>query len=370
MERDTLAWLALSRMGVIGGARCQKLIERFGSVRAALEAPAGEWEPVIGQKTARRAREAPVDWDWAGAQWRELQRRNGRLLTLEDGDYPALLRQIPSPPPALFVLGDPDFSQPCMALVGTRDSSEYGRAVARKLAGELVERGFCVVSGMARGIDTAAHQGALAGNGRTLAVLGCGADVIYPPENARLHAQIQERGAVLSEYPLGTAPDALTFPRRNRLISGLSLGTVVVEAPAQSGALITAGYALEQNREVFAVPGQVLGGRSAGCHQLLKEGAKLVEGVEDITQELEHLFPAAAQTALEFPPPPLVPALEPRQRQVFDLLGETPLHLDDLVERSGLPAAELLHLLLDLELEGLIAQMPGKRFARHTEERL
>ncbi|MBI2506404.1 MAG: DNA-protecting protein DprA [Candidatus Latescibacteria bacterium] len=365
MERDDLAWLALSRLPEIGGTRCRQLIARFGSVRSALEAPARSWEEIVGVGVARRARALPVDWEWAENQWAALQRLGGHLITLEDEGYPELLRQIASPPAMLFVLGAADFTLPTIALVGTRQASEYGQSMARQLAAELARQGLCVISGMASGIDTAAHQGALEGGGQTFAVLGCGPDVIYPRANAQLHARIQQQGAVLAEYPLGFPPDAGTFPRRNRLISGLSLGTVVVEAPAQSGALITASYALDQNREVFAVPGEVRGGRSAGCHRLIKEGAKLVEGVGDVLEELGPRFQQRAQLALDFTVPvPAGPELSPQERLVYDLLGEEPLHIDPLGAQTGLPVPELLRILLDLELEGLVVQLPGKRFVR------
>lgn len=367
MERDELAWLALSRLSEIGGARCRQLIARFGSVRAALAAPARAWEGVVGAGVAGRARARPVDWQWAEHQWRELQRLDGRLFTIEDGEYPELLRQIASPPAVLFVLGAADFTQPAVALVGTRQASEYGQFMARQLAAELARQGLWVISGMASGIDTASHQGALEAGGRTLAVLGCGPDVIYPRANAQLHARIQEQGAVLAEYPLGYPPDASTFPRRNRLISGLSLGTVVVEAPAQSGALITAAFALDQNREVFAVPGEVRGGRNAGCHRLIKEGAKLVEGVGDILEELGPRFEQRAQLALDFSAAAATspqPDLSPQEKQVFDRLGDEPLHIDPLAAQTRLPVPELLRVLLDLELSGLVVQLPGKRFVR------
>lgn len=369
MARDELAWLALSRLPEIGGARCRQLISRFGSVRSALEATARDWEPVVGPGVARRARAVPVDWQWAEKQWRELQRLGGRLFTLEDEDYPELLRQISSPPAVLFVLGEADFSQPAVALVGTRQASEYGQAMAWHLAAELARQGLWVVSGMASGIDTAAHQGALEAGGRTLAVLGCGPDVIYPRANAQLHERIRAEGAVVAEYPLGYPPDAGTFPRRNRLISGLSLGTVVVEAPAQSGALITAAFALDQNREVFAVPGEVRGGRNAGCHRLIKEGAKLVEGVADILDELGPRFAQRAQLALDFTAPPTAgapPNLSPSEQQVFDLLTEEPLHIDVLAAQCRTPMPELLRILLELELAGVVVQLPAKRFVRQA----
>ena len=356
-SQDHLAWLALIGLPHIGGGRCRRLLERFGSVRAALAAPPASWEKVIGV-AGRRARSGPVPWRWAASQWEALQRCNGQLLTLEDPRYPHLLAQTAAPPPALFVLGTFPDALPCVAVVGTRRASHSGRRMAHQLARDLVAAGFCVVSGMAWGIDASAHAGALEGGGRTLAVLGCGADVIYPRRHADLYRAIRRQGAVVSEFPMGSSAAAGWFPRRNRVISGLSLGTIVVEAPARSGALITASYALEQNREVFAVPGDVLRGNSKGCHQLLKEGAKLVEEVEDVMEELKHwrMSPRSAPAAA----PPLAGA----EGEVFDRLGADPCHVDDLARAVDMTPARLLEVLLRLELEGRVEQLPGKHFVR------
>jgi len=345
---EVQAWLVLGQLAGIAGRRCLQLVERFGSARAAL--------------AARRARGSAPDWKWAAAQWRGLQARGGRLLTQADPDYPSLLRETAAPAPVLYVLGDRPLDVPCIAIVGPRKATEYGLQVAGRLAQALAGEGFCIVSGMAAGVDTAAHKGAFQGNGQTIAVLGCGVDVVYPAPNASLHRRIQEQGVVISEFPMGAPPEASSFPRRNRIISGLSLGVVVVEAPAHSGSLITAAHAVEQNREVFAVPGNVLSGRSAGCHRLLKEGAKLVEGVEDVLAEVEQWLPPRAGAPRRTPAP--VPELSGNEKRVFDQLGREPCHVDQLVERIDLAAADLLTALLKLELDGLVTQLPGKQFVR------
>ncbi len=356
---DHLAWLALTGLPHIGGRRCRRLIEGFGSVRAALEAPPASWEEVIGA-AGRRARSVPVPWQWAASQLEVLQRCDGQLLTLEDPRYPHLLAETAAPPPVLFVLGTLPQDLPCLALVGTRRASHSGRRMAHQLALDLVAAGFCVVSGMAWGIDASAHEGALEGGGRTLAVLGCGADVVYPRSHADLYRSIRRQGAVVSEFPMGSGATAGWFPRRNRVISGLCLGTIVVEAPARSGALITASYALEQNREVFAVPGDVLKGNSRGCHQLLREGAKLVEGVEDVMEELGHwgMSPRSAPVAEA--------ALSGAEGKVFDRLSADPCHVDDLAHGVEMEPARLLDVLLRLELQGRVEQLPGKHFVRRA----
>ena len=359
VSEDHLAWLALTGLPHVGGGRCRRLLECFGTVRAALEAPAASWEEAIGV-AGRRARSVPVPWQWAASQWEALQRCNGQLLTMEDPRYPRLLAETAAHPPVLFVLGDFADVLPCVAVVGTRGASHSGRRMAHQLARDLVAAGFCVVSGMAFGIDASAHAGALEGGGQTLAVLGCGADVIYPPRHADLYRAIRRRGAVISEFPMGSSAAAGWFPRRNRVISGLSLGTIVVEAPARSGALITASYALEQNREVFAVPGDVLRGNSRGCHRLLKEGAKLVEDVNDVMEELGQWRMGAPGV------PAAAPALTGAEGEVFDQLGADPCHVDDIAQGVEMAPARLLDVLLRLELDGRVEQLPGKHFVRRA----
>ena len=361
---EAQAWLLLSGLPELGDRRCQLLVERFGSAQAALDADRSRWAGLVGERVAGAARVTPEIRGWAGGQWRTLQKWGGRLLISTERDYPVLVRQIARPPALLFGLGieDMDLNVACVAIVGPRHASQYGRDVARKLAQGLAEVGICVVSGMAAGVDTAAHLGALEAGGTTMAVLGCGADVVYPAGNVRLHQQIRERGMVLSEFPMGTKPEPGSFPRRNRLISGLSLGVVVVEAPAKSGSLITAACATEQSREVFAVPGSVLAGRNTGCHRLLRDGAKLVEEVDDILNELKQWGVGRERVEVEVEAP--VPELPDCQRRVFERLGGEPRHVDELAQEVDLPAAELLGVLLELELSGLVAQRPGKQFTR------
>ena len=288
------------------------------------------------------------------------------MLPIGDPAYPTLLREISAPPTLLYVLGDGQLSEPSVAIVGTRTPTIYGRSVAGELARSLAVRGFSIVSGMARGIDTAAHGGALQSTGQspteilTVAVLGSGADVVYPRENRELHQRIRRHGAVVSEFPMGSHPERGWFPRRNRVISGLSLGVVLVEAPSRSGALITARCAGEQNREVFAVPGDIRNGRSAGCHALIKDGAKLTESVEDVVEELSHrVGPADHQPASN-----QELALSSGQRQLLNLLEAEPCHIDALARQAHRSADRLLGDLLRLELAGLVAQLPGKYFSR------
>jgi DNA processing protein len=367
LETDAagLAWLTLSRLPNLGGKRCLRLSQHFGSAAAALDAPVAAWEEVIGPLVAQTARAQEPAWDWAAAQWKRLQQYGGSLIAIGGPDYPPLLLETPDPPALLHVLGDLQRTTAALAIVGTRGPTSYGLKVARQLARALAVRGFGVVSGMARGIDTAAHQGALEAGGRTLAVLGCGADVIYPSENADLHARIRGQGAVISEFPMGSRPESGWFPRRNRLISGLSLGVILVEAPARSGALITARYAREQNREVFAVPGDVRTHKSAGCHQLIRDGARLVERVEDVVEELQHWGVGTLHhEEVVVEPVEPVAAFSAHQRMILRLLDTEPCHIDRLARDVELQAAEILGALLELELAGLVQQLPGKRFAR------
>jgi DNA processing protein len=270
---------------------------------------------------------------------------------------------IADPPPLLYVKG-----QLCaeddkaVAVVGSRSASEYGRRVARDLCRGLAALGFTVISGMARGLDGAAHEATLSAGGRTIAVLGSGVDRPYPPEHEKLYHRISESGAVLSEFPMGTGPLAFNFPARNRLISGLSLGVVVVEATEKSGSLITAALALEQGREVFAVPGEVGASRSRGTHRLIRQGAKLVETAADIVEEIAPQLLDRARLPHLCAPRLLPQPARAEARKVFDLLQERPAQIDELIERSGLSSAEVSEILLDLELQGYVRQLAGKRY--------
>ena len=288
------------------------------------------------------------------------------VVAWSDQDYPTLLKQISSPPVILFSRGDVSAaSRPAVAIVGSRRGSRSGLFVAEKLGRGLASAGFVVVSGMARGIDSAAHRGALSAGGATVAVLGSGVDVCYPRENKRLMAEIEERGAVLSEFPLGTPPLKQNFPLRNRVISGLSSGVVVVEASEESGALVTALHALEQNREVFAVPGDITLSSTAGSNRLLKEGAKLVTCAQDVIEELAPSIGAQLEP-VRVAPTPLQPLSEDEE-EVLECLSHVPVHVDELCQQLGREAPALLPVLLSLELRGLVRQEPGNRFVRSVE---
>lgn len=298
-----------------------------------------------------------------------LQAARLTVVTLADPCYPRSLRWIPDPPLVLYTRGTlrPEDGL-AVAVVGSRRPSNYGKLMAQRLSTELVQHGFTVVSGLARGIDSLAHQGSLQAGGRTVAVLGSGINVIYPPENRRLCDTISDQGAVLSEFPLDTKPDRWNFPRRNRIISGLALGTLVVEAAANSGALHTARHALEQGREVFAMPGRIDVPNSRGTHSLIKQGAKLVEGINDILAEFPEAVQVSAsqhQSALTCPPKPRTTAdLSAEEAQVLALIQPEETHIDALIHASQLPAHVVASILVTLELRGLIRQFPGKFFAR------
>jgi DNA processing protein len=361
-ERD--AWLALNLIPEVGAATFHRLVKGLGSAEAVLTASTEALEQVTG--VSREAARAVASFPWREALDRELRVMETRgldLLRFGDEGYPEPLATIYLPPPVIYVRG---MIQPqdrvSIAIVGSRKATSYGIAMAERISGELAARGVTIVSGMARGIDAEAHRGALEAGGRTIAVLGCGLGVTYPPEHGELSDQIAANGAVLSEFPVFAPPKPDHFPRRNRIISGLALGVVVVEAGTESGALITANFALEQGREVFAIPGQVTARSSRGCHQLIKAGAKLTEGWEDIWEEIElqvgppsQVGPRAAGAS---------PPLEQEEVLIVDALEAGPLQIDDLIVRTRLPAGQMASLLLSLLLKGVIEELPGKSFAR------
>jgi len=283
-----------------------------------------------------------------------------RQIDRGDAEYPAHLREIPAPPDRLWVRGGlVDEDALAVAIVGSRRATPFGLELAERLAGDLAARGITVVSGLARGIDSAAHRGALEARGRTIAVLGSGVDVVYPPENRRLAARIAERGALVSQFAPGAPALAHHFPVRNRIIAGLSLGVVVVEAAEQSGTLITAGHAGDLGREVMAVPGRAGAPTSRGTHKLIRDGAALVESWEDVVA----LLPARWRACMAAVAPPSSPGPEPED-SLLSLIGAEPVSMEELIERSGLAASRAAARLLALELEGRIRQLPGKRFVR------
>jgi len=294
---------------------------------------------------------------------RLIKKENVKVITIKDEEYPANLKEIYSPPAALYVKGElKKEDKLSIAIVGSRHYSNYGRDTAQRLAGELAQLGITVVSGMARGIDTFAHNGALDSKGRTIAVLGSGLSNIYPPENKALVYKIAERGAVISEFPMATPPLAGNFPRRNRIISGLSLGTVVVEAAEKSGALITARCAYEQGREVFSVPGEVGRNNAFGTNQLIKDGAKLVETANDIIEELSVNIKDILKR--KFTSLKSLPDLSEEELKIFQALTEEPLHIDDISINSMLPISKTSSILTALEIKGLVRKMPGNIFSR------
>ncbi len=362
MYDDRIYWAALSTLKGLGSKRLAGAVAYFGSARAGWEAPAGEWRqaPAMRDEMVEgfTSERASLDIDQLAAT---IERLAITIITIEDANYPTLLREIHAAPAVIYVRGRLQSDDtPTLAIVGARKATHYGRTVAEQLASELAAMGVTVVSGLARGIDSAAHTGALK-TGITYAVMGTGPDIIYPQENQRLAAAIREQGALITEYLPGTPPHPAHFPARNRIISGLSLGTLVVEAQETSGSLITADFALEQNREVFAIPGNIMSPTSRGCHRLLKQGARLVEGVADIVDELRLRLGrtpgATADGKLEIP-------LSPTQYQILDRLSLDPLHLDLLVRQCSMPMGRLLSELTQLELLGIIRQLPGRHYVR------
>ena len=355
-------WFTLASVSGVGPHLFKRLVKRFSSPSEVLSAPVAALTTVSGvsQRVAKAivSQREPSD---ARSMIRAAAAAGVSILPLNHPEYPDLLRQISDPPPLLFVRGRLTPSDLAIAIVGARSATDYGLSTARRLAAHLAGSRVLVVSGLAMGIDTAAHQGALSGGGRTVAVLGSGLGRIYPPENRALAERIADSGALVSELPMDSGPDAHHFPRRNRIISGMCRGTVVVEAGRRSGALITARLAVEQNREVFAVPGSIHSFKSAGTHDLIRQGAKLVAHAQDILEEFVHL---AAVTD----PPARAPiaALSREAEAVLEAMEAYPVHIDTLARQLQLPAGTLSGCLLELELSGLVVQWPGKRFARRA----
>jgi DNA processing protein len=363
------ALVALNMVDGVGPIRVRQLLERFGDPGAILGANQHQLMQAkgIGADTA----EAIVNWEKTvdlGAELKRIEDFGCRIVIQEDEEYPALLREIYDPPIVLYVKGRLlAKDKNSVAMVGSRMTTPYGLEVARKLAYQLAYLGVTVVSGGARGIDTAAHQGALTGKGRTLAVLGTGINLVFPSENAQLYERIIENGALVTQFPFNRPGDKQSFPIRNRIVAGMTMGTVVVEANLTSGSLITANFAAEYGRQVFAVPGRIDSPRSKGCHDLIKKGAKLCEGAEDILSEFEYLFPAtnrppsAAETGV-------LPALElsENEQRVYDTLSNEEISIDDVIRKSGLPSSAASVALLSLEMKRLVRQMPGKMFLRNS----
>jgi DNA processing protein len=362
-ERTTL-WVALNLILSDSLRAAQKIVAHFPDLGSIFRASSKKLTAlgVEGEKAA--ALSSPRLFERAARTISWLHKKGYFLLTIEDPDYPSNLKEIFDPPFVIYGAGRPEvLKEPSVAVVGARRPTPYGRAAAEKLAKDLAASGLVVVSGLARGIDSIAHWGAL-DSGKTVAVLGSGLDDIYPPENKGLFRKIAEEGAVITEFPPEMPPFSFHFPLRNRIISGLSLATVVVEATRQSGSLITARLSLEQNRDVMAVPGSLTSDLSRGTNWLIKSGAKLVETWEDVVEELpsplrERFLSRRTEEKKK------MPAMSPEEKRVFDRLSvETPVHIDELVEAAEASVSEMLGLLLNLELKGLIRQAPGKFFQR------
>jgi DNA processing protein len=359
------AWLALSRTPGLGGRDVVDLLARFGTIEAILAARRAELAEILSEKAETVAAIlAGVDTGQTDAELRWLEIPGNHLVTLGDADYPPLLREIADPPICLFVHGVRGLLlQPQFAIVGSRNPTPGGRLNAEAFGEALARAGLVITSGLAMGIDGCAHRAALAAGGATVAVAATGLDRVYPSDHHELAHRIAQHGALVSEFPLGTPPRRENFPQRNRLISGLSLGVLVVEAALKSGSLITARLAAEQGREVFAIPGSIHSPQARGCHRLIRQGAKLVETAQDILEELAPLAQVAQERAADAGERPAA-VLEPTLAGLLDQLGYDPVAPDTLVERTGLTAEAISSMLLQMELRGLIAACPGGRYQR------
>ena len=353
---DREALVALSQVTHIGPVRLGRLQDHFGSLASAWNAPEATLRQVLDERACRavltaRQRLSPAEVTG------NIARTGIAFATVLDDDYPRILREIPGPPPVLYFRGTlPAQDDPTVAIVGTRRATAYGREATARIASDLAAAGVTIVSGLAKGIDGFAHRAALDAGGRTIAVLASGVDVIYPPEHRQLAERIEESGALVSDYPPGTKPDAPNFPARNRIISGLSLATVVVEAPSRSGALITVGFAADQGRDVYAVPGSILSSSSEGSNRLLRQGATPLTSAAELLEDL-GLHPATSaepeQTA--FP-------MTDEERSIYALVTAEPQHIDELAYSAGLTISAASALMMMLELKGLVANAGAQHF--------
>ena len=374
---DIANWLKLIRAENVGPKTFSRLLDHFNSIDRALGASVSELTKIngIGFKTAETIARSRDKFD-TEAELALADKLGVWLLHIRDDRYPPLLKHIYDPPPVLYVKGTLTASDNLgIAIVGSRRCSLYGQEQASRFAHLLASAGFTIISGMARGIDTATHQGALSANGRTIAVQGCGLGNIFPPENKKLFELISESGACVSELPLGYEPLAENFPARNRIIAGLSLGTIVVEAGMRSGALITARAAMESNREVMAVPGKIDSPLSAGAHRLIKDGARLIESVEDVMEAIGYIgeklkdhVTSAAQLASDEMEGGLFDIeqlnLSDVEKAIFGCLSNEPLHLEEIIAETGFAAGSINASLISLRLKGLIKQLPGSLFTK------
>ncbi len=363
------AFIALNLVEGVGPVRARSLLEHFGEAPKILAASKSQLLRVhnIGEDIAEKISGWEKSVDLAG-ELKRIADFGCHVLIQSDENYPASLREIYDPPLVIYVWGNlTPKDKNAVAMVGSRMTTHYGIETARKLAYQLAYTGVTVVSGGARGIDTAAHQGALSGKGRTIAVLGTGINLIFPPENAELFKRIAANGAVITQFPFNRPADKQSFPIRNRIVAGMTLGTVVVEANLSGGALITANFATEYGRQIFAVPGRIDSPRSKGCHELIKKGAKLCEGVEDVLSEFEYLFPASNRPAAPNETG-VLPAFElsTNEQKIFDALkADEEMTTDEIIRTSGLPSSAVSATLFGLEMKRMVRQLPGKLFVRN-----
>jgi DNA processing protein len=360
MESEELKyWLCWNRVPGVGPNRFFRLLEEFGSMKDAWLADETKLKPLIGAKALVGYKTVLAEWD-PDLELKKVEHLGFKIYCFNDSNYPANLKQISDPPPVLYAWGSFEYGDDiAVAIVGTRNPTPMGAMTSKDLALQLSYQGLTIISGMARGIDSEAHRGAIEAKGRTVAVLGSGLDMPYPIENEPLMEKIAGQGVVISEFPLGTEPYAKNFPARNRIISGLSLGVVVVEAAQDSGSLITAGFALEQGRDVFAVPGNIENDRSKGPHKLIRQGAKLVENYQDILAELNipQLSKAEIQAVDNA-------ALNELEQKIMAVMSREPLHIDHILRLASLAPAQVNSTLTQLELRGLVKRYPGQLYLR------
>jgi DNA processing protein len=368
-SENTKDWIILNMIPGVGSSTFRRLVKFFGSPSTVLSASLRELAmargvtPSVCQNIIELRDSIQID-----RELNLIDRYNCKVITIEDESYPTALKAIYDPPPVLYVKGELlSNDSHSIAIVGTRNATSYGRKAAEQLSGQLASRGITIVSGMAHGIDTVAHYGALSAGGRTIAVMGNGLDIVYPAENSSLFEKIIASGAVISELSMGTQPHRGMFPRRNRLISGISLGTLIVEASMKSGAMITADCALEQGREVFAVPGQIFTDTSKGTNELIKQGAKLVDSVEDILDELpSYAFQNSIDEDIKNEDALIESKLSQEESAIWKVINSSPIHIDEISKRSALPIYKVSSTLVMLELKGLVQQLSGKMFVRKS----
>jgi DNA processing protein len=360
---DLKYYLALNFLSDIGPVLARRLISVFGSPENIFQMPMSELKKVegLGENRVKNIINFK-QWDMIQKEIDDTIKNDARLIISNDKAYPEGLKRIPDAPLVLYVKGEiKDEDRYAVGIVGSRTPTNYGVQIAEKVSYKIAAYGLTVVSGMARGIDAASHRGALRAKGRTIAVLGSGVDVPYPPENKGLMGAISSSGAVISEFPLGTKPNKENFPRRNRIISALSLGVVVVEATVDSGSLITVGYALEQGKEIFAVPGNVTSSTSKGTNDLIKKGAKLVENAEEIIDELMPQIKGVLKEQ-RLVSEKTLPTMTDDEKLIYNYLGNEPKHVDTITRETHISSSRALSILLSLELKGVVRQVEGKKF--------